>query len=187
MNSIKVKSVSWAWQAALGALLILCGAVALATPIATSVTLAWLLGGLILASGLIQFVHALRFTQYPGSASRFSLSALSILVGLLMIRNPMGGMVGITLILGFFLLMGGILKTAVALELRPHKGWGWVFFSALSSLILGTWLVATFPTTSLVAPGIFFGIDMIFFGSALIGAAMVHKDLLHVQTMERAA
>jgi uncharacterized membrane protein HdeD (DUF308 family) len=82
-------------------------------------------------------------------------------------------------------------KWLFASELRPAKGWGWLFASALVSLTLGVLLIVSFPASSLIVPGIFFGIDLIFYGSSCVGTAFtlrkVESRIEQVTERERAA
>ena len=163
---------TWEVPTVMGAFLILFGVIALAAPVATSIGLAWLLGVLFIASGIVQFLHAFRFLNQPGKVSRFLLAALSLAAGIVTVRNPIAGTTGITLVLALYLLVGAMGRGLLAAELRPRREWGWMFVSSLISLALGVFLIVTLPVGSLVVPGVFFGVDLIFYGAAIIGLGM---------------
>jgi uncharacterized membrane protein HdeD (DUF308 family) len=164
------------WPVVMGIVLIILGATAVAVPVATSAALAWTLGVLFLASGIAQLIHAFNFIKHSGRVGRFLLSAISIVAGVLTLRNPFGGMMGITLALSFYMLINAVMKGAMAVELRPLRGWGWLVASSLISFIFGVYLLITLPISSLFVPGFFFGVDLIFFGvSMVVVPTMIRK------------
>lgn len=167
------------WLIAIGALLMLLGVVAIAAPIGSSVTLAWLMGALFLATGIAQFVSACWLIRESGRISRFLLSALAIVAGVISMRNPVAGAMGVTLALAFYLIASSVGKFLMAFEIKPAKGWGLLLVSSAVSLILGVILIAAFPTDSLMVPGLFFGIDLIFFGASLVSFAFVLRKHFH--------
>jgi uncharacterized membrane protein HdeD (DUF308 family) len=173
---------SWKGLIALGILMVILGIIALNIPVASSIGLAWMMGALFFANGVIQFIHSIRYRNTSGTVGRFLLSALSLVAGLIVLRNPVSGTMGITLALTFFLLVESVGKWMLAADLRPNRGWGWLFFSSAVSFLLGMYLIATFPVNSLIVPGIFFGIDLIFYGMACIGLANVARKIEHTIT-----
>ncbi len=170
---------SWEWPIGIGIFLIILGIVALAAPIATSVALAWLVGVLFISSGIAQLIHAFRCARERGTTGRFLLSALSIAAGIVIMRNPFLGTIGITMVLAFYLLVGAVGKWFLASDMRPAKGWGLLFVSSMISLVLGILLIVTLPATSLIVPGIFLGVDFIFYGSSLITFAFIARKAMH--------
>lgn len=187
----KPARMSWEWLTGMGVFLILIGVVALAAPVASSIGLAWLIGALFLASGIAQFVHAIWSIRESGTVSRFLLAALAMVAGAITMRNPVAGTMGVTLALCFYLFASAMGKWLLASELRPAKGWGLLFGSSLVSLALGVVLIVSFPVTSLLAPGLFFGIDMLFYGASCVATAFtfrrIEQRMDQVTERERAA
>lgn len=175
MNRIELRSdsqYSWEWAIGLGVLMLIFGIVAVAAPFSASIGLAWLIGALLLATGVAQLVHAIRFARAPGRVSNFTFAILSLVAGALVFRNPIVGAAGVTAVIAFYLLVGGISKSMLSADLYPLKGWGTLLISSLLSIALGVILLVTFPTTSLFVPGMFFGIDLLFLGGSTIGFAL---------------
>lgn len=155
---------------AAGILLSVLGLMALFAPMATSVGVAVALGVILLVAGVVQLVHAWQGRHLKtGRWSRPILALLSLAAGAIILRSPFGGVIAITLMITFYLFATAGAQFAMALETKPLKGWGWLVASSIVSFVLGVYLFATFPTTSLVIPGIFFGVDLLFYGSSLIG------------------
>jgi uncharacterized membrane protein HdeD (DUF308 family) len=162
---------SWGWFMFLGILLILLGAICIignvAATFATVITLGWFL----IISGVVALVHAFRVHAW---GSGFSLHLLSALfrgfMGYLLIRYPGSGAVTLTLLLAFFLIVGGLFRAIAAGTLKFPR-WGWSVISGVISFTLGILLLAEMPVSSLWFIGFVIGLDMIFEGASLIGFA----------------
>lgn len=176
-ESTKNNRYTWEWAIGLGVLLMILGIVAVAAPFSASVSLAWLLGAVMFASGIAQLVHAIRFAGAPGRVGNFLFAALSLIAGILIFRNPIMGAVGVTAVIAFYLLIGGVTKAMLASDIYPLKGWGTLVLSSLLSIGLGTILLVTFPTTSLFVPGLFFGVDLLFVGASSISFAFALRKM----------
>jgi uncharacterized membrane protein HdeD (DUF308 family) len=59
-----------------------------------------------------------------------------IAVGLLIILHPIAGTMALGLILAIYFLLDGFAGVAAAREMRPRRGWGWLMFNGVLSLLL---------------------------------------------------
>lgn len=160
------------------------GVAVLAAPRMATVEISFLLGFALVLSGIAQIVHAFRFTGSPGSGSRFTLAILSMVAGVLILGNPIAGAAGITLVLICFLLFGSVAKTIFAIEAKGIHGRRWLIVSSIVSFCLGVYLLVTMRTSSLIVPGIFLGVDLIFFGASLMSfSGSLRNGRLSIQTV----
>ena len=168
MNTLS--SLSRAWSIVIGILLMFLGVLAIAIPVVATVQIAWLLGVVLIVSGIVQLIDGFRLSKERGRGwgSRCLLAGISLIAGIIMIRNPIAGAIGLTFTLAFYLLAGAVGKAVVVFEHPGVPGRGWLVFSSLVSLFLGIYLLATLPISSLVVPGTILGVDLIFFGISLI-------------------
>jgi uncharacterized membrane protein HdeD (DUF308 family) len=81
---------------------------------------------------------------------------------------PLAGVITLTMFLAAYFVAAGILKAIHALQHRGTSGWGWALVSGLISIALGILIWSGFPGTALWALGVIIGIDLIFYGWALI-------------------
>lgn len=160
------------WPMTLGVFLILVGIIALARPVATTLSLAWMLGLMFLSVGVVQLAHSFALLRERGRVGRFLVAGLSIVTGLIMLRSPVVGAFSLTVVLTFYLLASAIGKGLFAIELKPMKGWGWMVLSSVVSCILGLYLLAALPLSSLIVPATFFGIDMLMYGFSFLALAL---------------
>lgn len=158
---------SWEWPALMGVLLMVLGATVIGVPIVATVAISWLMGAVFLVSGIAQLIHAFRFTTSRGWVSRFLLASLSIVAGLITLRNPLAGALGITLVLSFYLLLSGVARGLLSIEAKGMKGRGWLSLSSVATLFLGGYLFFHLEANSLYIPGTLLGVDLIFYGVSL--------------------
>ena len=169
----------WGLPTVLGLLLIVLGGFAIAVPFIATLEISWLMGTLFIISGVTQLFHTFQFDPMRSRVGRLLLAALSVVAGVLVLRNPITGAFAITLVMAFYFLAASVGRAALAFELGRGTGKGWLAFSSVISLFLGIYLLSTLLVSSLTIPVIFLGVDLIFYGVALItlGVGAKHYGL----------
>ena len=114
------------WYPIQGALMVLGGVLALVYPIVSSVAVVLFLGWVLIISGVVQGISLIGAQHVPHFWLQLISVVLSVIVGVLFIRQPGEGLLAITLLLIVFFMVEGISKT----RLRPDH-------TALSKLGLG--------------------------------------------------
>lgn len=156
------------WVLVCGVLFIALGAAAVLMPQASTIAVNVIIGWLLLLSGAVYAWSA--FSMHGGRqiAGSVALSALSILVGLLLLVYPLQIAVSLTLLLGVFFLVGGAMKLYSAIRNRHVRGWWWGVISGIASLLIAGVVFAGWPETGTWALGLLVGVDLIFSGAALV-------------------
>jgi uncharacterized membrane protein HdeD (DUF308 family) len=167
----------WGWLLAMGFLLTLLGFFAFSMPLVSTVSLTFALAVLLLVSGLVYLVQAVRLRHRHGSANRFLRSALALIVGGLILRFPQGGILGVALALSFYFLVSGTAQWILFYSMRSLNGAGWVLFSSVTSFLLGVYMIITFPFSAIWVPGLLVGIDLAFAGVSMMGWAISLRRL----------
>jgi uncharacterized membrane protein HdeD (DUF308 family) len=138
-------------------------------------------GWMLVISGIVELVHAFRVKTWNG----FFLSLLGALLrgftGYVLIRYPVVGALGATLVLAAFFVVGGMFRSIGAFTLQLPR-WGWAAFSGVVSVILGIVLLAQMPRSSLWFIGFAIGVDMILEGASLVGLATALRRLPTIAT-----
>lgn len=155
------------WPVFFGITLVLLGLVVMASASSFTFGISWIMGFAFVVSGGVQTVHAFQLLDSRGRVGRFLMAALSLIAGVVILRNPDVGAEAITLLLSFYLLFGGLTKGVVAYESGQAYGRNWLIFSSIVSAFLGVWLIVTFPSSSLIMPGTLLGVDLLFNGFSL--------------------
>jgi uncharacterized membrane protein HdeD (DUF308 family) len=102
---------------------------------------------------------------------------LTFVVGLWLILEPHNGSLTLTLVLGIYFLLMGLMRTLVAFAGRGQPNAGWIGLSGVCGLIIGVLVLAKFPSSADWAIGLLVGIDLIFAGWSLISVAQVGKEV----------
>ena len=168
---------NWGWVLAAGIGYVILGFAAINWPVSSTVGLTFALGLILILTGIVQGVHAFEARKEGGVAWHVFLMVVALAAGVVMLRHPTAGMVGIAITMTFYFFVGAFAKGAFALSLRPMRRWGWVMASAVASFILGAYMLLTFPISALWIPGLMLGIDLVFQGASLIGASLEMKQV----------
>ena len=155
------------WYLIQGALMVLGGVVALIYPIVSSVAVVLLLGWILIISGVVQGIGLIGAQHVPHFWLQLISVVLSVIVGVLFIRQPGEGLLAITLLLIVFFMVEGISKLVFALTIRPFPNWGWVLASGVIGILLSLVLWASLPVTAIWLLGVLLGIHLICEGAAL--------------------
>lgn len=158
---------NWGWLLALGIITILLGMIALLDSVFATIVSMIVFGWVLLIAGIVEAVHVFR-DRRSGHVFLHSLNAvLSFVVGLMLIRYPLSGALVLTLILAVYFIVAGIFRIVAALRLRLPL-WGWSLTNGIITLLLGIFVWAHWPSSSLWIIGLFIGIDLIFTGWAQV-------------------
>jgi uncharacterized membrane protein HdeD (DUF308 family) len=148
------------------ALMIVAGVVALVYPLLSTLAVTFFLGWMLIISGIVQAFTLVATSKVPHFWLQLVSAVLSIITGVLFVRNPGLAVTTLALLLVIYFVVEGIAKIAFALTVRPLPNWGWVLASGLIGLVLGIWLLFN-PLLSILALGIFIGIQLISEGIAI--------------------
>jgi len=154
-------SGTWKWMAALAVICIVGGFMALFNPFGATIFAVTLAGWVFLIQGVLQVVHAFRVRDWSGFIWSLGIGVLSLLVGIVLVVDPLAGSVSLTLLVAVLFLATGLAKVMFALSLRPGGGWGWVLLSGLISVLLGVMILSSFPASATTILGLLLGIELV--------------------------
>lgn len=149
------------WQLAWGVLLIVSGILAVLMPgiaaLATALVFAWLL----IFGGGCEIAYAIQTRANEGFVWKLASGILTLVLGLAILILPVAGVASLALLVGAFLFVAGITRTALAFRLKPRRGWGWVLFDGLLSIGLAVLIAIGWPGSSLAFIGLLTGFTLI--------------------------
>jgi len=117
----ELKWVQWTLPI-VGVLSIAAGVIVLTKPADSLATLAVVAGIFVLVDGAFELGASLsRATENRGFIA--VLGVLSVIVGVLLIRHPIGGVVAVALLLSIWLIAVGVVRFIAAFEGAPHPVW----------------------------------------------------------------
>ena len=155
------------WYLVQGVLLVVAGVLAIISPIVASVAVVFLLGWVLIISGVLQAVGLIGASNVPHFWLQLISAVLAILIGVLLLRSPESGLLVMTMLLIVYFMVEGIAKVIFALTIRPFPNWGWVLASGLVGIILAFILWANMPLSADWVLGLMLGILLISEGAAL--------------------
>jgi uncharacterized membrane protein HdeD (DUF308 family) len=158
---------NWGWFLALGIALVVLGMIALGCAVTTTIVSLLLFGWFLLIGGVIEIVHAFWVRQWSGFFLELLLGVLQVVVGWMIVEQPIEAGVTLTLMIAVFFIFGGVFRMVTAATM-PFEGRGWLFFSGLVDLVLGVLIWRKWPTDALWLIGMFIGINLIFHGWWLV-------------------
>ncbi len=166
----------WMWLVALGIALIVLGTILLGSPVVATLATVTALGVLILIGGGMEVVGAFWCQEWSGFFIALLSGILGVVVGLMLLGNPIQGGITLTILLASFLFMGGIIKAVAALAHR-FGGWGWLLLSGVIDVVLGVMIWRELPMSGLVIIGVLVGISLIFRGVSWLMVGFALKRL----------
>jgi uncharacterized membrane protein HdeD (DUF308 family) len=164
------------WSIALGVLMILAGIFAICAPVIPGVVVVYIIAWTAIFNGGAQIVYGFRAASGGRLVLEILLGLLYIVAGLFILTHPLGGLLGLTLLIASFLLVYGVLAVVLAFQMRPLPGWGWILFDAIVTVLLGCLIWAHWPVNSEWLVGTLVGISFIASGvSRLALSSAVRK------------
>lgn len=159
-----------------GIALIVLGMVAIVAPGIATLFVTTFLGWLFIISAVAEFYLAFQVHGGWRIAGAVLTGLISLVAGVWLLVNPAAGAAALTLLLAAYFVATGVVKGIAAFQLRGVGGAGWTFFSALCSVILGLLVFSGWPGTAIWLLGLIVGIDLLFYGWALLALrSAVHR------------
>ncbi len=153
----------------IGIVTLIGGVLAIAMPLIASFTAALVMAWVLIASGIVGIIAAFRRRHGWHMLAAFLSAALSVVIGLLILAQPMIGLITITaLIIAFFAASGALRIYYGARLLKGGAGGGWMIAGGALSLILAVMLISGLPFSAAWVPGVLLGIDLTIWGAILI-------------------
>lgn len=176
---------SWGWFIALGVALILLGSICILGNVTATLATVLAFGWLLIVGAIVALIQAFQVRSWSG----FFLLLLSALLrgftGYMLVRYPLAGEYGLTLLLCSLFIVGGVFRAFGAGALKFPQ-WGWAVFSGIVSVGLGAMLLTQLPISSLWFIGMAIGIDFIFDGGSFIALGTALREVPSARSLARA-
>lgn len=158
-----VKTAKWT-----GWLLVVAGILALGSPLVAGLSIAMLVGILLIVGGISQLLFVFRAGSFLGGLAIVVLGGLSLVAGIYMVSQPGVALGALTLFLAAYFFVSGMVEIFAAFGAKPAEGWGWLLFGGIVSLLLGIMIWRQFPFSGVWAIGVLVGVRMLMSGMTFI-------------------
>lgn len=154
-----------------GILFTILGVLAVAAPVVSTLATELFIGWLLIIAGIVQGYRTFKERQTDGFYISLFSAIVNLVLGVLLLVYPVAGMVSLTLLLTFYFILEGIAKIVLGFQTQTTPKWGWIIFSGVLSLLMAFLIYQGWPSTAFWVIGLLVGINMIFFGIAMISLA----------------
>ncbi len=164
-----------------GAIIIVLGVRAIASPVAATIAVDIYIGWLLLISGIVGLVAMFLVDDIPAFLWSLITAALSVAVGELLIWKPVEGALSLTILLAAFFVAEGVFQTVTSIAYRHAMGSSssWLLVSGLSDLALAALMLLGWPMTAIWALGLLVGVNLVTTGWATVIVALAGREVAH--------
>ncbi|MFC4436824.1 MULTISPECIES: HdeD family acid-resistance protein [Natrialbaceae] len=181
----------WRTLALAGGVLVLLGLLAMLLPFAMGLAITYIVGALLVVVGLVHGGHAVTARGWRGSLWQLTLAIVSVVAGIVLLANPVLGLLTLTILVIAYLLVEGVAELGVSLRMAGEPGRGWIAASGVVSLVLAGLLWAGFPADAAWAIGLLVGISLFTTGLSMVavayGGRRIDEDVTPPTTEPRGA
>lgn len=160
----------WWVLALFGLVSVLFGLMAVFSPLGTAVAMAWVIGVMAIAEGVIAIV-ALFGKDYAAPKWMVALYALlSLVFGVLAVLNPVATAAVLLIFLAAWLLVAGVFRLILAVRIRKQVTGEWLIaLSGMLAIVLAGFFML-FPAAGLVTVALWIGLIALIYGVVQIWA-----------------
>lgn len=160
-----------------GGLALVGGIVALVFPLPAGLAITTFAGAAFLVSGAFGLFAAFSDRALPRRGWVAALSALQLLLGVMILANPLAGLFSLTLIAGALFLVSGVGRLALAWTLRGTAPFWLLLLTGLLSTGLGLYTLFFPLDASLVLLGTLLAVELLSVGVALISLGLALRNI----------
>ena len=163
----------WKGLLAVGLLLEAVGLLAFLMPFWSTLAVTILIGWLFFIGGLSRLFMLFRANRvvgwWPGFWWSFLSASLAMGIGLIVVLNPLPGMISLTFVIAALFLFEGLAAILVSLDFRHHtRHWMWMLFSGLLNVLLVILIFASWPASATWVIGILAGVNLFLVGLPMV-------------------
>ena len=166
----------WRWILLLGLLLLVCGGVAIISPVASSGAVVIVLGATLMVGGLATVVSSFWTGKWSAFLLQLLVGILYIVAGVVISDAPLETNAMLTLLLASFLIVVGLFRIVASLVIRFPQ-WGWALLNGCVTLLFGVLIYRHFPSAALWLLGTLVGIEMLLNGWTWLMLALQLRKL----------
>jgi uncharacterized membrane protein HdeD (DUF308 family) len=167
-DAIKEAKTTGRRMTVFGIITIILGLFAMAAPAITGLSIAMIVGVLVIIGGILRMVWAFSAGSFGKGLLVFAVGCLTLLCGLALVTNPLFASGFLTAFLAVSLFADGVAELVGAFRVDRGSGRLWLIIGGIASIALAVMIWRQFPISGSWAIGILFGVKLLFVGMAMI-------------------
>jgi uncharacterized membrane protein HdeD (DUF308 family) len=162
-----------AWLIGTAIAFLVLGTMAILEPTAAGLAPATIVGWLLIGSGLVHAVNALRSEDVTRAAGQVFVGLLYVIVGLYFLAHPLIELGVLTVSLACVLFAEAVMDLVAWFGARRDEGSEWLLMNAVTTAALSVMIFLQWPSGSTGAIGVLLGLNLILSGVSrlMLGAA----------------
>ena len=166
----------WAWMLSLGIVMVILGVIGLGMTVLFNEIVVMYFGFLLLFGSGVQLMQAFRAEAWKGRVWHVLIALVYIVGGIIAITEPVIAGMTLALLIAWTLIVIGVLRLVMALQMRGAAGWLWTLLGGALSVVLGVMIINEWPQSGLWVIGLFVAIEILFAGWSQIMIALAAKN-----------
>ena len=167
---------NWAWMLSLGIVMVILGVIGLGMTVLFNEIVVMYFGFLLLFGSGVQLMQAFRAEAWKGRVWHVLIALVYIVGGIIAITEPVIAGMTLALLIAWTLIVIGVLRLFMALQMRGAAGWLWTLLGGVLSVVLGVMIINEWPQSGLWVIGLFVAIEILFAGWSQIMIALAAKN-----------
>jgi uncharacterized membrane protein HdeD (DUF308 family) len=155
-------SIGW------GIIMILLGVLAVILPLATGIAISVVVSWIIALAGLAYLASAFAGRNAGAFIWRMLIGLVYVLGGGYLGLHPQIALASLTIVTAAIFAIEGVLELVTFFQFRAFAGSGWVLFDAIATLLLACLVGLPWPSSSSWAIGVILGVNLIVTGSTVL-------------------
>ena len=160
-----------------GAIAIILGILAMLAPGLTGLSIAMLVGVLVVIGGVVRMIWAFQAGSLGKGLLVFAIGALTLVCGVVLVANPLIATGFLTILLAIYFVIDGIFEIVAWFQTRSAPGSGWMLFGGIVSVLFGIMMWRQFPLAGAWAIGILLGIKLFLVGLIIVTTGSTVRSL----------
>ena len=167
---------NWAWMLSLGIVMVILGIIGLGMTVLFNEIVVMYFGFLLLFGSGVQLMQAFRAEAWKGRVWHVLIALVYIVGGFIAVTEPVVAGMTLALLIAWTLIVIGVLRLFMALQMRGANGWLWTLVGGVLSVVLGVMIINEWPQSGLWVIGLFVAIEILFAGWSQIMIALAAKN-----------
>jgi uncharacterized membrane protein HdeD (DUF308 family) len=160
----------------LGIVMVILGVIGLGMTVLFNEIVVMYFGFLLLFGSGVQLMQAFRAEAWKGRVWHVLIALVYIVGGIIAVTEPVIAGMTLALLIAWTLIVIGVLRLVMALQMRGAAGWLWTLLGGALSVVLGVMIINEWPQSGLWVIGLFVAIEILFAGWSQIMIALAAKN-----------